>query len=148
MKPKKKSKPAPLVSSISTMARSTIVNNGVTVTTSEETAARKTKFLSILDKATDQFVSNLENNKVELNNSLDLERIVKLVLLLSGEADSITGATSKGEIQADVSTDAKLSMSKINEILDMNDPAVLGIFNRLYEGYNQINDAENVQNGK
>lgn len=141
--PKKKHIPqAPLVSSVSARIRQTVPDNGVTVTTPEETTARKKIFLAMLDKATEQFTKALEKGKVELNSTLDLERIVKLTLLVSGEADSIQGSSKTTETETSVES-AKIAMSKVEEILDSDDPTVSDIFNKLYEGYNKMNDESN-----
>ena len=67
------------------------------VTTEEETAERKTKFLNILDKSTEAFLKKLESGEITINTTADFERIVKLTLLLSGEADSIKGKEENTE---------------------------------------------------
>lgn len=128
-----------LVTPVTTILERTTHNNGVRATTEEETKERKKKFLIILDKATDKFLQNLQEDKVDLTSTLDLERIVKMVLVISGEADSITGQT--GSATTSVSTEAKLSMSKIEEILNLDDPNVQAMFQQIYTGYNEINDA-------
>ncbi len=128
----------PLVGSVATRLKTTQFTNGITVTTPEETKQRKKGFLDVLDAAVKQFSQNLNDGKVELDSTLDLERLIKLTLLVSGEADSITGKTSSTETE--VGTDAKLSMSKIEEILTLDDPDVKAIYDKLYEGYNTIND--------
>jgi len=134
---------APMVSSISTRIKQTIPNNGVEVATAEETKGRKKNFLQMLDKATETMMTNLSNGKVDLTTSVDLERIVKLTLLVSGEADSINGSTASQELETTAGTEAKMSMSKLDEILGKDDPAVLELFKRIYNGYNEVNDAEN-----
>lgn len=145
-KKKQTSNTMPLISSISTKVRNTVYGIDTDqVTTKEETIGRKRKFLSMLDKATDQLATNLENGMVDLTTSLDMERIMKLTLLMSGEADNITGkvgteSTSETEIQS-----AKLSMSKIEQILDLDDPAVKEMYDKLYESYNQLNDEAGEQ---
>ena len=92
----------------------------------------------MLDQAADKFIDNLNKGNVELDSTLDLERIVKLTLILSGEADSITGSTGT-ETTTNMAAN-ELSMSKIEEILDLNDPEVKAMYDKIYSGYNQIND--------
>lgn len=128
-----------LVTPVTTILERTTYNNGVKATTEAETKERKKKFLDILDKATDKFLQNLQDDKVDLTSTLDLERIVKMVLVISGEADSITGQT--GSATASAATEAKLSMSKIEEILNLDDPNVQAMFQQIYTGYNELNDA-------
>lgn len=137
-----KSTPAPLVSSVSTQLKKTIPTDDTQVVSPEELKNKKQKLLNIIDNATEQFIQNLNDKKVELTSSLDLERLIKLTLLLSGEAESITGSSVH---QAEVSTsvgvnNAEISMSKINEILNLDDPEVKSMFDKIYEGYNQLND--------
>lgn len=128
-----------LVTPVTTIMERTTHSNGVPVATPGDTKQRKEKFLKILDKATEKFLKNLEDDVVDLTSTLDLERIVKMVLVLSGEADSITGQPNGSTTS--VTTEAKLSMSKIDEILKMDDPAVQAMFQQIYNGYNELNDA-------
>lgn len=129
----------PLVGSVATRLKSTQFSNGVEVTTPEETKQRKQEFLSVLDTAIVQFKQNLAKGKVGLDSTLDLERLIKLTLLVSGEADSISGKTSSKETEVGTE-DVKISMSKIEEILSLDDPDVKAIYDKLYQGYNEIND--------
>lgn len=133
---------SPLVSSVSTQLRKTVDLNNTSPITPDELKEKKQKLMGILDNATLQFIKNLEEGKVELTSSLDLERIVKLTLLLSGEADTITGSSlSQGELETTVGTSsAELSMSKVEEILNLDDPDVKAMFDKLYEGYNEKNN--------
>ena len=77
-----------------------------------------------------------------MSTSLDLERLVKLTLLLSGEADSVTGKPY-GETDQETSITAQsISMSKIEEILDLNDPEVKSMYEKISKGYNELNDID------
>lgn len=128
----------PLVSSVSTQLRRTYCSD-TQVATKEEIIQKKQRLLSILESATEKFAKNLEDGKIELTSSLDLERLTKLTLLLSGEADSITG-NSINQTETETSATAELSMSKIEEILTLDDPEVKAMFDKLYEGYNEKNN--------
>ena len=131
----------PMVSSISARIRNTVYENTTTeVTTPEETAGRKKLFLEVLDKAMEQIADNIESGKMALDTSLDLDRVIKLSLLVSGEADSITGKSGKETTQEIELESKKLSMSKIEQILDLDDPEVKAMYDKLYDSYNQIND--------
>ena len=141
-----KPKPAPLVTSVSTqlntqLKKSTVVSD-TQVVTPEQIKEKKQKLMDVIETATEQFIDNLKNKKVDLSSSLDLERLVKLTLLLSGEADSITGKSiNQKELETTVGTPAaEVSMSKIEEILSLDDPEVKSMFDRLYNGYNEINN--------
>ena len=92
---------------------------------------RKKNMLAIIDTAIDQFQQNLESGLVVLDDSRDLERLVKCYVLLNNEADPSTNE----DIQ-------NMDSSKISEILDENDLMVKTIFDKLYKGINQMNDVE------
>lgn len=141
---KKKPQSRPMISSISAKVKNTVYGGlgDDQVATKEETIARKKNFLSILDKATEQIATNIENGLVQLDTSLDIERIMKLTLLMSGEADNITAKAGSESVSETEMQSAKLSMSKIEEILDLSDPEVKAMYDRLYEGYNELNDKE------
>lgn len=132
----------PMVSSVTATLRKTI--NATQVSSEEEIVAKKREILGVLDSALDKFKANLENGTVPLNSTLDLERIVKLRLLVSGEADTIAG-TPNGQIEQELSTglsSASISMSKVDEILSLDDPTVQAMYDMLYNGYNQQNDID------
>ena len=130
-----------MVSSISAKIKSTVYESTATeVTTPEETVARKKKFLSILDKAIEKIAENIESGKMELDSSLDLDRVIRLSLLVSGEADNITGKAGKETTQETEIEAKKLSMSKIEQILNLDDPEVKSMYDKLYESYNKLND--------
>lgn len=128
------------MSSVSARIKNTTYDSTSTmVATPAETIERKKLFLEVLDKATEKIIDNLENGKMSLDSSLDLDRIIKLSLLVSGEADSIT-AKAGSETTQEASAEAQLSMSRIEEILDVNDPDVKAMYDKLYENYNKVND--------
>lgn len=133
---------APLVTSVSTTLKKTI--QSTQVVTPDEVKEKKKDMLSVIDKSLNIFKKNLEDGKVEMNTSLDLERIVKLTLLLSGEPDSVTGRPH-GEQEQDTTVSAQsigVSMSKVEKILNLDDPDVKTMFDKLYQGYNTANDVD------
>lgn len=139
----KKKPQTPLVSSMSTVLRKSIQSN-TQVVTPEEIKEKKLDWLGVVSDSLELFKKNLANGKVDMSSSLDLERLVKLGLLLSGEAETITGKpNSEQEVTAvDSVQAAAANMSKIDEILDSDDPDVQSLFKKLYDGYNQKNDQE------
>ena len=139
---KKKAPQQPLVSSVSTTLKKTVTSS-TQVCSPEEVIEKKKSMMDIVDKGLAQFSSNLVSGKVELTSSMDLERLVKLSLLLSGEADSIAGKpTSEIEETSENTKNIEISMSKIEEILNPDDPEVQAMFNKIYNGYNQTNDID------
>lgn len=140
---KAKKKAAPKVSSVAKRISSTIYNNGVDITSLEETDKRKRKLLGIFDSAIDKIAEKLNNNEIELNSTLDMERVAKCALLLSGEATNINGSTNSVTMEAEAGAELKNAMSKAEKILDDNDPVVLAMYEKLYRGYNDLNDEEN-----
>ena len=129
--------PPPLVTSVSTQLKHHQATAHKPLS-DDDILNKKQKYLAVLDQAADKFIENLNKGNVELDSTLDLERIVKLTLILSGEADSITGSTGT-ETTTNMAAN-ELSMSKIEEILDLNDPEVKAMYDKIYSGYNQIND--------
>ena len=123
----------PLVTSVSETLKTSNITT-TKVTTEDETKARKSNMIAIADKALELFKKNLEDGKVELRSTLDLDRIARLLLLLSGEAESLTAS------ETTVSAQASVDMSKATQILDVNDPKVKELYEQLYLGYNKAND--------
>lgn len=131
----------PLVTSVSTKLRKTI-HPDTQVVTPDEIKEKKKDLMSVVDSGIELFKKNLAEGKVDMSTSLDLERLVKLTLLLSGEADSVTGKPY-GETDQETSIVAQsISMSKIEEILDLNDPEVKSMYEKISRGYNELNDID------
>lgn len=131
----------PFVTSVSTKLRKTI-RPDTQVVSPDEIKAKKKDLLSVVDSGIELFKKNLIEGKVDMSTSLDLERLVKLTLLLSGEADSVTGKPY-GEADQETSITAQsISMSKIEEILDLNDPEVKSMYEKISKGYNELNDID------
>lgn len=87
---------------------------------------RKQKLLNIVDKAIDGFAENLKNGKVKLNSTSDLERLISLAMMLTGEL-TIPAATDTVETKP---------------ILSQDDPKVKAIFEQYFSQYNQKNDVD------
>ena len=131
----------PLVTSVSTKLRKTI-RPDTQVVTPDEIKAKKKDLMGVVDSGIELFKKNLAEGKVDMSTSLDLERLVKLTLRLSGEADSVTGKPY-GEADQETSiTSQSISMSKIEEILDLNDPEVKSMYEKISKGYNELNDID------
>jgi len=127
--------PSPLVSSVSSQMKKYM--SSTQVVTPEEIKKNKRGMLDVVNSALDQFKSNLESGKIDLDSSLDLDRLVKLNLLLSGEANSISGSPANQVEQVDTT-----ELSHASSILDENDPTVKELWKKLYDGYNQKNDIQ------
>lgn len=131
----------PLVTSVSTKLRKTIKPD-TQVVTPEEVKEKKKDLLNVVNDGVELFKKNLAEGKVDMSSSLDLERLVKLTLLLSGEADSVTGKPYGESDQETSITAQSISMSKIEEILDLNDPEVKSMYEKISKGYNELNDVD------
>ena len=105
----------------------------------DETRARKQKVLEITDIGLEKIKEGLITGVIPLTTVKDFETLVKTMLTASGEPEIIQGNSSTETIQ-DTRLIAEQNMSKINEILDFNDEAVKDVYNRLFKGYNEIND--------
>lgn len=127
------------MTAVSTTIRQT-THSSTQVAAPEETAERKRRLLDIVDSSVERFAKALEDGQVPMSSTLDLERIAKLGLLLSGEADSISSST--GEVTQESTTSTDLDASRIDEILDEDDPDVRSVYERLYREYNRLNDSE------
>ena len=134
-------KQPPLVTSVSTTLKKTI--QSTQVVTEDEIKEKKRDVLNVIDKTLGIFKKNLEDGKVEMSSSLDLERIVKLMLLLSGEPDSVTGKPHGEQEQEVITQQLEVSASKVEEVLNWDDPEVQSLYNKLFQGYNSANDLEN-----
>ena len=134
-------KQPPLVTSVSTTLKKTI--QSTQVVTEDEIKEKKRDVLNVIDKTLGIFKKNLEDGKVEMSSSLDLERIVKLMLLLSGEHDSVTGKPHGEQEQEVITQQLGVSASKVEEVLNWDDPEVQSLYNKLFQGYNSVNDIEN-----
>jgi len=127
--------PSPLVSSVSSQMKK--YTSSTQVVTPEEIKKNKRGMLDVVNSALEQFKSNLESGKIDLDSSLDLDRLVKLNLLLSGEANSISGSPASQVEQVETT-----ELSNTSSILDENDPTVKELWKKLYDGYNQKNDIQ------
>lgn len=134
-------KQPPLVTSVSTTLKKTI--QSTQVVTEDEIKEKKRDVLNVIDKTLGIFKKNLDDGKVEMSSSLDLERIVKLMLLLSGEPDSVTGKPHGEQEQEVITQQLGVSASKVEEVLNWDDPEVQSLYNKLFQGYNSANDIEN-----
>ena len=134
----KKTEHKPLVTSVSTTLKKTY-QSPTQVVSVEDVKQRKKDMLDIVDKSLEIFKNNLANGKVSLNSSIDLERITKLMLILSGEPDSVVGQPNGEQV---TTTESSIELSRADQILDRNDPEVQAMFKKLYEGYNKLNDEE------
>lgn len=133
----------PLVTSISTTLRKTI-QSPTQVVSPEEVKEKKKDLLGVIDQSLNIFKKNLEDGKVDMSTSLDLERLAKLMLLLSGEADSVMDRPQGEQVQDTTTTlqSIGVSMSKVDSILDLSDPTVKAMYDKLYSGYNTANDID------
>lgn len=140
----KKQRPI-LVSSVTTRIRNTVYNtNSTEVSSPEETVERKRDLLNLIDLAIPKLAENITSGELKLNTTTDLDRITRLALLLSGEAESVTGKAGSETTQEEEES-ARLSISKIEQILNPDDPEVKAMYDKLYDSYNKINDEENKE---
>ena len=128
---------APKVTSLSANLRRTI--SPTHIITPEEVCEQKREVMDIIETGLGQFKSNLQDGLVELRGSVDLERLVKLMLLVSGEPDSIEGRPAN-EIEAEATL--SLEGSRVDDILDLDDPTVKALYDKLYSIYNEQNDED------
>lgn len=130
-----------MVSSLSTFLRANMLNEDIEqVASKEETAKRKAKFLSVLDKTLQQFNTALESGLVQMNSIADLEKIVRLTLLVSGEAEAIVeGRKQDGTEVKVISVDEE---EVIRNMLNAENPDVAKVFEMILNRYNEFNDEQ------
>lgn len=131
----------PVVSSYSTTLRKAV---GDEIATAGEMQERKKGVLSIIDDSLALFKSNLSAGNVSMTTSSDLERIVKLMLLISGEADSRAGKPL-GEVETETTITTPtsgISIDKIESILNTDNESVQDIYNKLYTAFNESNQTD------
>ena len=131
----------PVVSSYSTTLRKAV---GDEIATAEEMQERKKGVLSIIDDSLALFKNNLSAGNVSMTTSSDLERIVKLMLLISGEADSRAGKPL-GEVETETTIatpTSGISIDKIESILNTDNESVQDIYNKLYTAFNESNQTD------
>lgn len=126
----------PLVTSVSTTLRKTL-QKPTQVATVEEVKEKKRDMLNTIDKGMELFKKNLAEGKVKMESTIDLERLVKLMLIISGELDN-----SDQQESTITSQTPNIDVNKIDTILDTSDPTVKELYNKLYESYNTANDVE------
>lgn len=101
--------------------------NSEYILTPLEIRQRNSHMLSIVDSAIDQFLINLKKGKVKLRSSSDLERLIKVAVLLSD--------TLKGETSAQKTVNSDTSEAS-------DDPTITELYEKLYQKYNQQNDID------
>lgn len=134
---------APQVHSVTAELKRTFEGaTGVKAAETDETVQRKKKALQITDAAMEKILAGIQNGSIQLTTSSDIERVLKMMMLLSGEPDSITGSTGGTETVTDTRLVAESSMSRIREILSGDDPNVKALYQKLFDGYNALNDGK------
>jgi hypothetical protein len=127
------------ISSFSKKLKKSMSPDIVQATTREQLEQRKSTMLEVLDKSLNEFVLLLSKGKIPIKNTLDLERIIKLTLLVSGEANErqgIEASTSEEEIEQIGRTE----LETVKDLLKTNDPSVQALKNKLIEALNNKND--------
>ena len=136
---KKKQPQVPLVKSITTQLKKTVKQNTTEATTKEEIIARKKDALDIIDTAIVQIKQNLNNGNMQLDSTSDFERMVKLMLLLSGEADSRSGSSLNED---EVTQTTNINIDTVEEALNPKDEDVQAVYQKLLHAFNETNDTE------
>lgn len=123
----KKSKPpqGPLVTSVASVIKNA---RDTRLFTAEEVIGEKRKIHKTLTDALDIFIQKMKQGEVDMSNSLDLERLVKLMLLVMGEPEGVA------------QTEEKETRVTFAEPLSLDDPDVKSVYERLTESYNEHND--------
>lgn len=89
-----------------------------------EPTQRNSNLLNALDRTLKQYSDRLNNGKIKINSTVDLERIVRSYVMLTGQ-QTTTEPTETSNIQ-----------------VPEDDPEIQELYSKLYKKYNQINDSE------
>lgn len=122
---KKKKVQEPLVTSVASVIKSV---QDTRPFTPEEVRAEKRGMYEVLKDSFGVYIAKLRAGEVELSTSLDLDRLIKAMLLVMGEPD---GTPQTEETQTVVT---------FAEPLSLDDPDVRSVYERLTESYNEHND--------
>ena len=132
MRRKKKEMPAMLTSASLVARRS--VETETNPLSPEQIRQRKIEMLGVVETGLEQFTTALVNNEIKMDSTLDLERLVKLAMLLSGEPDTVVGTPTN---QVEVT-----EQNTLESMLDENDDITNALVRELYERYNEQNDPQ------
>lgn len=125
---KKNKKPQePLITSVAAVVKSV---QDTRPFTADEVRAEKREMYAVLKDSFAVYIDKLKNGDVDMSSSLDLDRLIKGMLLVMGEPDGVPQASE----QQTVVTFA--------EPLSLDDPDVKSVYERLTESYNEANDQE------
>lgn len=83
---KKQKPPEPLVTSVASVIRRAVDTRPFT---SDEVRAEKREMHKILKDSFDVFVTRLKQGEVDMSSSLDLERLVRMMMMVMGEPDGV-----------------------------------------------------------
>lgn len=121
----------PLISNLSVSFRKSVKVN-------EDVEEAKLEHRESLRTLTDQYFQDVKDGKVPgIRHARDLIEIMKLDLVLMGEADNISA-------NADEYTETR--MTQLNNAIDENDPNIQDIMDELMQNLNDMNDGEDVVN--
>lgn len=122
---KKQKQQEPLITSVASVVKNVIDTRPFDV---DEIRAEKREMHRVLKDAFAVFTEKLKMGAVDLSTSLDLERLVKLRMLIMGEPEGVA-QTSEQE-----------TVVTFSQPLSLDDPDVRSVYKRLTESYNQQND--------
>lgn len=104
-------------------------------TLTESVEEAKIEHRESLKELIEQYKDNIQTGKaVGIRNAKDLIEVMKLDLLLMGEATERTDSTAD-----------TIHLTRLENTVDMNDPQVLSLMDNLLAGMNQMNDDEDTK---
>ena len=98
----------------------------------EDTQNNKKHLLDVVNLSINKYKDNLNTGTIEIKSIADLEKLVKMSLLLTGEPDSITSTTN--------TTELGVTLESTNIQLDLNDSSVKEVYEKLFGAYNEKNE--------
>lgn len=120
----------PLVTSVSsTLKRQYIMASPFQA---EEMSSKRAEMIDVVDNAIAQFKEKLDSGYIKIDSIGDLERLVKLMLLLTGEPDRLVGLESPTEDNDTVG---------VLQMIDRDSPEMKALYEKVSNQLNVINDS-------
>jgi hypothetical protein len=128
-----------LVTSFSRQIRETISAKAPPEFSDDEVKRRKAKLMTIVDKSLDSYLGRLESGKVKMTSSMDLERLGKLMLLLSGEPDMRIDNTSRKTETVEITTQLGVTKEELEDMME-GGMTLKELTQQIFMRQNEIND--------
>lgn len=105
----------------------------------EANKRRRQQALEVIDVALDKFAQNLREDRVELTSTLDLDRLVRLMIHITGGADLRFG--KEGSTEETTLTGGRSETAILKEVLESDESLMKEVYQRAFAALNTRNDS-------